>query len=118
MMGNRGKYKWHLALSSALLLGASASATSLAGDEGYANDWFKVSAGGSTIPMTGGAYGLAGTIGQWDVSSLGFLSGGDYVLLSGYWAAAVAAEPLPDELFSDRFESMSAVQTAIEPEMP
>jgi len=116
MTNQSGRLDLKIVLTAAMLIGHTAMAVEVTGQGGYENDWYKVSAGGSTIPMTGGAYGVAGTIGQSDVSSPGFISGGDYILLSGYWAAE--AEPLPDQLFSDRFEPMGPVQPAATPDKP
>lgn len=47
----------------------------------YRINWYTIDGGGGT--MRGGAYELTGTIGQADA---GAAFGGDYKLLSGYWA--------------------------------
>ena len=108
-----GMGHWKFILLSTLMLSATAGAEELSGSNGYENNWYKVAAGGSTIPMTGGDFGVAGTIGQWDTASPAAIVGGNYTVVSGYWAAAV--EPLPDQMFRDRFESNSGALETREP---
>lgn len=51
--------------------------------QNYSIDWHKVSSGGGT--SAGGAFSLAGTIGQADAAPQ-ILTGGSYSLTSGYWS--------------------------------
>ncbi|MSU58973.1 MAG: hypothetical protein EXS35_12535 [Pedosphaera sp.] len=62
-------------LAAAFVLAANASAQ-------YAIDWFTLDGGGGQ--SSGGAYTLAGTIGQPDA---GASSGGAYTLQGGFWSA-------------------------------
>ena len=64
-------------LSPILLLVAALNTTAQ-----YQIDWFTVDGGGG--PSSGGAYALAGTIGQ---SDAGVSSGGAYTLQGGFWSA-------------------------------
>ena len=54
----------------------------------YSIDWYKVSGGGGT--STGGVYSVSGTIGQPDA---GMMSGGNYSLTGGFWAAFAVQTP-------------------------
>lgn len=100
---------WPFALAASLLLATSlAWAEGPQGEPGYQNSWYRVAAGGNTF-TTGAGYEVVGTIGQWETSFPSSITGGDYAIQSGFWAAAV--QPLPDELFGDRFESPNRGQT-------
>ena len=66
-------------LATCLALGVSARA------QNYALDWHTIDGGGGT--STGGAYSLAGTIGQPDA---GTMSGGAFSLVGGFWGIAAA----------------------------
>jgi hypothetical protein len=55
--------------------------------QSYSIDWFKIAGGGGT--STGGAYALAGTIGQHDA---GAVSGGPYTLVGGFWALPILVQ--------------------------
>ena len=60
--------------------------------QNYALDWFTIDGGGGA--SSGGAYSLAGTIGQPDA---GISSGGGYSLVGGFWgvvASIQSAAPL------------------------
>ena len=46
----------------------------------YLIDWYTIDGGGGT--SSGGQYSLTGTIGQADA---GYMAGGDYELLGGFW---------------------------------
>ena len=59
--------------------------------QNYALDWFTVDGGGGT--SSGGAYTLAGTIGQPDA---GTLSGGAFSLVGGFWGIIASIQaPTP-----------------------
>ena len=97
-----------MALAAGLLLAVSlACAEGTQGQSGYQNSWYRVAAGGNVVAI-GSGYEIVGTIGQWETLSPAFVSGGGFAIRSGFWAAAV--QPLPDELFRDRFESPNPVQ--------
>ncbi len=53
----------------------------------YVLDWHTLDGGGGT--STGGAYALAGTLGQPDA---GTMTGGSFTLQGGFWSVAVVAE--------------------------
>ncbi len=55
----------------------------------YSIDWFKVAGGGGT--SAGGGYQVSGTIGQADA---GFMNGGDYSLVGGFWSF-ISVLPVP-----------------------
>jgi len=55
---------------------------------GYDLSWNTIAGGGVTF-ATGGSYSLGGTIGQPDT---GASSGGNYVLLSGFWGGGSSVE--------------------------
>ena len=55
----------------------------------YSIDWYKIAGGGST--STGGVYSVSGTIGQPEAS--GVMSGGNYSLTGGFWAAYAVQTP-------------------------
>ncbi len=109
MITRTRKSFWSMALAASSLLAASlAWAERPQGGSGYENHWYRVAAGGNTF-TTGSGYEIVGTIGQWETPFPSFITGGGYAIRSGFWAAA--DQPLPDELFSDRFESPDRVQT-------
>jgi hypothetical protein len=74
-----------LALAAFLLLASVALAHS---GGGYDLSWNTVDGGGYTF-SAGGDYTLGGTIGQPDA---GELSGGGYVLCSGFWRGGAVAQ--------------------------
>jgi hypothetical protein len=58
-------------------------------------DWYSVDAGG-WMWSTGGDFALGGTIGQPDAGSFAApLTGGDFELVGGFWAAATPPLPCP-----------------------
>ena len=57
--------------------------------QSYTIDWSKIAGGGGT--STGGVYSVSGTIGQPDAS--GAMSGGNYSLTGGFWAAYAVQTP-------------------------
>ena len=57
--------------------------------QNYSIDWYKVSGGGGT--STGGTYQVSGTIGQPEASAT--MSGGNYSLTGGFWAAYAVQTP-------------------------
>jgi hypothetical protein len=60
-----------------------------ASGQSYSIDWYKISGGGGT--STGATYQVTGTIGQPDAS--GAMSGGNYSLTGGFWAAYAVQTP-------------------------
>ena len=83
---------WRMIGAWLLLLGFSLqpSAFSLrALGQTYTIDWNKISGGGGT--STGSTYQVSGTIGQPDAS--GAMSGGNYSLTGGFWAAYAVQTP-------------------------
>ena len=60
----------------------------------YAINWYKTSGGGGV--STGGAYALAGTVGQADAG--GALTGGNFSLTGGFWAFVAAPSPIVPRL--------------------
>jgi hypothetical protein len=72
-----------IVLCSILLTGAVIASA------GFEIPWFTVDGGGGAA--SGGAYTLAGTIGQPDVGSL---SGGGYTLSGGFWLGVAAPYPV------------------------
>jgi hypothetical protein len=54
----------------------------------FAISWYSIDGGGTTVPITGGSFSLAGTIGQPDA---GKLTGGAFELLGGFWGGAGGA---------------------------
>ncbi len=69
-----------LALLLGLLLLPTAVILAQSGGD-YNLEWNTMDGGGHTF-STGGAYSLGGTVGQPDA---GAMSGGDYVLVGGFW---------------------------------
>ena len=63
--------------------------------------WSTLDSGG-LVATAGGAWGLSGTIGQWDVDAAGPQAGGGWLLLGGFWA--VGATTTSETLFVDGFE--------------
>ena len=55
--------------------------------QSFSIDWHKVAGGGGS--SSGGPYSLSGTIGQPDA---GAMSGGNYMLVGGFWALPVAVQ--------------------------
>lgn len=55
----------------------------------YEMRWYTIDGGGEMFTF-GGNYELSGTIGQHDA---GTLTGGDFELAGGFWAASTAADP-------------------------
>jgi hypothetical protein len=72
-----------LIAGSALMAGLLGMAQAQTGS-GYDLTWHTVDAGG-TSSATGGAYSLAGTVGQADA---GLQTGGQYALQGGFWSGA------------------------------
>ncbi|MDX2118239.1 MAG: EF-hand domain-containing protein [Planctomycetota bacterium] len=80
------------------VLAASASAAHAQ----YSITWSVIGGGGNTVPSTGGAYAVAGTIGQAAASSVGAgqMSGGGYAVNSGFW---VFGNACPADFNADGF---------------
>jgi len=72
----------------AMLLTASVHLVHAQSGGGYDLSWNTIAGGGVTF-ATGGSYSLGGTIGQPDV---GKSSGGNYVLLSGFWSGGSSVQ--------------------------
>ncbi len=70
---------------------------------GFSIPWHTINAGG-TVSASGGSWTLAGTIGQFDATAAGALSGRNWAVTGGFWAAGFESAPTIDQLFSDRFE--------------
>lgn len=86
-------------LAGVLLL--ALSGTAWAG-ENWNIGWFTIDAGG-TMFSGGSDWTLAGTIGQFEATEAGALSGGGWTLTGGFWAVPV--DDLTEApIFSDRFE--------------
>ena len=71
-------------------------------------------AGGGVIEATGGEWTLSGTIGQWEATEARALSGGPWRLTGGFWGPSM--EELGDDIFRDRFQTMSRSRWFVEPE--
>src|SRR5262245_10664322 len=71
-----------------LIMCAAVLAIAVTGVAQYAIDWSTVDGGGA-MSSTGGAFEVAGTIGQPDASQAQQLTGGTYTLTGGFWAIAV-----------------------------
>lgn len=102
-----------MALSSPLIFISPLSAQS------YEISQWTISAGG-TQEATGGEWTLAGTIGQWEATPARALSGGQWRLTGGFWAAELSE--LGDLIFQDQFKranqgppSMLSGQQALNP---
>ena len=70
-------------------------------------------ASGGVIEAEGGDWKLSGTIGQWEATSARALSGGGWSLTGGFWGTSL--EELGDEIFRDRFQTMSRSLWFVEP---
>lgn len=102
-----------IALSSPLIFMSALSA------QNYEISHWTISAGG-TQEATGGVWTLAGTIGQWEATPARALSGGQWRLTGGFWAAELSE--LGDLIFQDRFKranqgpsSLQSGQQALNP---
>ena len=73
-----------LSLALLILLLAGSGATLAQSGSKYDLSWWTVDGGGGTT--TGGGYYLTGTVGQSDAGNS--LTGGEYALYGGFWAAA------------------------------
>lgn len=81
----------------ALVTGALAAGLAVAG-AGAADprvDWYTIGAGGTSA---GGGFELSATIGQ---LGAGELSGGEFTLVGGFWAAAAAPQVCAEDLDGD-----------------
>ncbi len=83
------------------LLIASALSASAAIAQSYEITQWTISSGG-TLQATGGDWQLAGTIGQWEATPARALSGGQWRLTGGFWAAELSE--LGDLIFRDQFK--------------
>ena len=83
----------YLLITIALLATVGAAlviAQSAGGGSDYDLTWHTIDGGGGT--SSGGSYAISGTIGQPDA---GVMTGGDYELAGGYWAATgIGIEPV------------------------
>lgn len=70
-------------------------------------------AGGGVIESTGGAFTLSGSIGHWEATEARALSAGPWRLTGGFWGTRL--EALGDELFRDRFQTISRSRSFAEP---
>jgi hypothetical protein len=68
--------------------------------------WFSIDGGGE-LYCFGGVFELSGTIGQWDASRAGRLSGGEFHLTGGFWALTATPDAVRagDRIFRDGFET-------------
>lgn len=76
--------------------------------QGFDISWYTIDGGGSTL-CTGGAFQLAGTIGQPDASAAS-MTGGSFSLTGGFWPAMSWLDPIPPSLtgaFSRRWHGAS-----------
>lgn len=69
--------------------------------QNYEISQWSISAGGAA-EATGGEWTLSGTIGQWEAIPARALSGGQWRLTGGFWAAELSE--LGDLIFRDRFK--------------
>lgn len=84
-----------------MLAGLLASLAVFAEPPGWTLQWKTIDGGGS-LNAAAGQWQLAGTIGQWDSSSVGAATGGQWSLTGGFWG--VAGTDLPELIFRDSFE--------------
>lgn len=70
---------------------AAAAAPALA--QPFVISWSTIDGGGTTLPSTGGGFGVAGTSGQPDA---GRMTGGGFVLVGGFWGVV-----FPDPCYSN-----------------
>src|SRR5512138_3298270 len=78
-----------LGKKSAMLLGALFCLTSGSAFAQFDVDWFTVDGGGGTL--SGGNYGIRGTIGQPDAV---YMTGGQYAIVGGFWALQFTPRPV------------------------
>lgn len=100
----------HLASATPLAL-VLALAASPASAEFEITQW--TIAGGGVIEASGGEWTLSGTIGQWEATEARALSGGPWRLTGGFWGSTL--EELGDDIFRDRFQTMSRSRWFAEP---
>src|SRR5437870_9737110 len=76
----------------------------------YDLSWHTIDGGGA-MSSTGGAFELAGTIGQPDASSFAVpMAGGSFELVGGFWPAAASACTCPGDLNGDNLRNGRDVQ--------
>jgi hypothetical protein len=73
-----------------LIVSTAAFGCTAAANAQLAITWSSIDGGGSTVASTGGAFALAGTIGQPDAGSH---SGGAFTCQGGFWAAGTGPAP-------------------------
>ncbi len=84
-----------IAYSLAIVICAGAAALAPVGGGDFDLSWHTIDGGGGS--STGGGFELAGTIGQADAGAV--LTGGEFTLTGGYWAAvAGVTDPCPADL--------------------
>jgi hypothetical protein len=94
----RNKTARLLASLSIILYGASIHA------QNFAIDWYAIGGGGGA--STGGAYQVSGTIGQPDA---GAMSGGNYLLVGGFWSIISVVQNPTGPLLSIRLTATNTV---------
>jgi hypothetical protein len=87
-----------------VLIGLSLPLLAHSGQD-WSIDWYSIDSGG-VLEASGGAWTLAGTLGQPDATAANALSGGGWQLTGGYWA--VIAEAV-DRIFADRFRTQNGL---------
>lgn len=92
---------------------ASTAATPASGAEavadakggGFAIRRHVIAGGGGT--SSGGAFAIAGTIGQADADALHPASGGVFAITGGFWPGIAPAAPVGDAVFANGFEAVT-----------
>jgi hypothetical protein len=70
---------------------------------GFAISRHVIAGGGGT--SSGGAFAIAGTIGQTDADPLHPASGGVFAITGGFWPGIAPAAPVGDAVFANGFEA-------------
>ncbi|NUQ48743.1 MAG: hypothetical protein HUU27_02315, partial [Phycisphaerae bacterium] len=94
MASQRLTRRFSVAAIAALLLAA------VGANAQYDLSWFTVDGGGAMY-STGGLFSLGATIGQADAASSPALTGGQFSLVGGFWAAGASPCTRPGDLDSD-----------------
>lgn len=92
-----------------LLIGLSLPLLAHSGDD-WSIDWYSID-GGGVLEAGGGAWTLAGTIGQPDATAANALSGPGWQLTGGFWASIAEAV---DGIFADRFRTQNGLDREVE----